>query len=88
MTDSPPQTYAVNCPHCGIYQQIANPRPLESPRRVFPTDMYPNGSNWSEVLQMACTSCGTFMTVVFLYASEEMLKELPPDMTHQMMIPF
>ena len=88
MTDSSSQAYAVNCPRCGDYQRVANPRPAESPQRVFPTDVYEGKPNWSEVMQMACTSCGSPMTIVLLYGSEEMLQELPPHMTRPMIMPF
>lgn len=77
MTLQPQPSYTVHCPLCGTCQQIANPRPREVPSRILLTRSQFQPRISSRVLT-ACVRCGICLPVVFLYASEEELQELPP----------
>jgi len=81
MISQPQASYAVNCPVCGKYLQVGNPRPREVPARVL-LDKF----GWlecspriSQKVWINCTGCSYPLDVLFIYASEEVIQELNID---------
>ena len=81
MTPQPQASYAVNCPYCGSYLQVGNPRPREVPARVLLDEFgwFECSPRICQKVWINCTGCGYPLDVLFIYASEEVLQELNID---------